>query len=355
MWLGQNKFISSGPFSAILLGMVLGLLLEKSKVFDPEIVQKQMLFENFVMLKFFLSTLATGMFLCSIASMLQGHGGAVENTLIYYSANLIDQSYLCGILGGMFMGAGVACAGACPVSMFVQLGSGVPHALYVFLGAYCGTVLYDVIPPLAAKSKTSRQTYLHYSMSTPYFNVAMPLAVILATVTFFLELDKSWRNEYLVRFGVGSWLFTPVWSPYLIGISTAILQLILIGCFNKVITNSEVFTVINKTLMSIFKKGKLPSKSSKISTEYFWIFFSLGVILGAYFSSFHSYNYEYSRVTRNQAFVGGVLVSWGSKMAAGCYIGHGISGVMLLSKLSFAVVPALWAGGFIATSLLQYF
>ncbi|XP_014774292.1 uncharacterized protein LOC106872003 isoform X2 [Octopus bimaculoides] len=270
MWLGQNKFVSSGPFSAILLGMVLGLLLEKSKVFDPEIVQKQMLFENFVMLKLFFSTLATGMFLCSIASMLQGHGGAVENTLIYHSANLIDQSYLSGILGGLFMGAGVACAGACPVSMFVQLGSGVPYALYVFLGAYCGTVLYDVIPPLAAKSKTSRQTYLHYSMSTPYFNVAMPLAVILATVTFFLELHKPWQNEYLVRFGGGSWLFAPVWSPYLIGISTAILQLILIGSFNKVITNSEVFTVINKTLMSIFKKGKLPSKSSKISTEYFW-------------------------------------------------------------------------------------
>ncbi|GAB1599798.1 uncharacterized protein LOC115209938 [Argonauta hians] len=347
------KYLTNASLGAILSGVVLGILLEKSKVFDTEIMKQQILFENFVFLKIFLSAVATGMFLCSIVSMYQGHGGAFENTMISYSTNMIEQSYLLAIFGGLCMGAGIACSGACPVSLFVKLGSGVPSAMYIFLGAYSGTVLFDINFPLISKPCAFQQPFLHSSMSTPYFNVAMPLAVILATITFFLELHRSWWNEYLIAYEDGNFLVCSIWSPYMIGISTGLLQMILMGCFNKVISNSDVFTIINKTAMSIYKYGKLPSKSSKTSVDYFWVFFSLGLIIGAYFSTCNSVGYQYSPVTRNKAFLGGVLISLGSKMAAGCYIGHGISGVMLLSKLSFAVLPSLWAGCFIATVLLD--
>lgn len=329
-------------------GTALGLLLQKLQVFEANRMQQQLLFENFILMKTFFSAVVSGIFVCSILSMLPHTNQMLRATMAWYPLNFENRSYTSCALGGTLLGSGMALSGACPTTLFVQLGSGVPNAVWVLAGGYCATVTFDILRPVISNCLFRRKClvpfYLHRWMMTPYFNVSLPIAVILATATFSLELWKPKESHPVL---VQELQPTPVaWSPYIVGILISLLHLSLIGIFYRFITNSDVFTIVNDSFLYLLKNRRLPA-------NIFPIFFNLGVTLGAYLSSFFSSQPAVWEIPSwYQSFFGGMSVFFGSKLAAGCSVGHGVSGMMALSKLSLFVFPFFWLGGFFMASFL---
>jgi hypothetical protein len=69
-------------------------------------------------------------------------------------------------------------------------------------------------------------------------------------------------------------------------------------------------------------------------------------VLGALVSSLASGSYGTAAgVSVPRSLAGGFLTLLGSRMAAGCTSGHGISGMGLLVLVSFVAIPAMFAGG----------
>src|SRR3954452_23383263 len=101
------------------MGVVFGFALEKSRVFEPGIIVGQMQLHNFIMLKVFLTAVATG------AVVLAARDG-----LGFVKLQPKAALYAADLAGGLILGVGIALAGACPGTTLVQVAVGYRDALY---------------------------------------------------------------------------------------------------------------------------------------------------------------------------------------------------------------------------------
>jgi hypothetical protein len=120
----------------LVMGIVFGFALEKSRVFEPGIIVGQMQLRNFIMLKVFLTAVATG---AVVLAVLNGAGTVkLQPKAALYAAD---------IAGGLVLGAGIALAGACPGTTLAQVGAGHRDALFTLLGGLCGAVVFSYAQP----------------------------------------------------------------------------------------------------------------------------------------------------------------------------------------------------------------
>src|SRR5262245_44096435 len=171
----------------IAMGIVFGFGLEKSRVFEPGVIVGQMQLRNFIMLKVFLTAVATG---AVALSLLNGFGWVqLQPRPALYAANAI---------GGSLLGAGIALTGACPGTTLAQIGAGYRDALFTFVGGLCGAVTFAYLQPILATTPLagggSRITFADL-MGIPYWAGALGLAVLLVIVLIFLEHWRPWREE----------------------------------------------------------------------------------------------------------------------------------------------------------------
>lgn len=113
----------------VAMGIVFGFALEKSRVFEPGIIVGQMQMQNFIMLKVFLSAVATGEI---VLAVLNGFG--------YVKLQPKAALYAADIVGGLLLGAGITLAGACPGTTLAQIGAGYRDALFTLVGGLVGAI-----------------------------------------------------------------------------------------------------------------------------------------------------------------------------------------------------------------------
>lgn len=97
----------------LAMGLVFGLALEKSRVFEPGIIVGQFQPRNFILFKVFLSAVATGLVVLAVLDSL----GLVT---LHPKATIFAGN----AVGGLLLGAGLAIAGACPGTVLAQIGAG---------------------------------------------------------------------------------------------------------------------------------------------------------------------------------------------------------------------------------------
>ncbi|MFO0989524.1 MAG: YeeE/YedE thiosulfate transporter family protein [Alphaproteobacteria bacterium] len=121
------------------MGAVFGFALEKSRVFEPGVIVGQMQLRSFVMLKVFLTAVATGLV---VLAALHGFG----------FAKLFPKATIFGadIVGGLVLGAGITLAGACPGTVLAQIGAGYRDAWFTLIGGLAGRA-YLLIPRAGAE------------------------------------------------------------------------------------------------------------------------------------------------------------------------------------------------------------
>jgi uncharacterized membrane protein YedE/YeeE len=171
----------------LAMGIVFGFALEKSRVFEPGIIVGQMQLRNFIMLKVFLTAVATG---AVVLAVLNGFG--------FVKLQPKAALYAADVVGGLILGAGIALAGACPGTTLAQIGAGYRDALFTLLGGLAGAITFSYVQPTLDKpflSLGDGKLLLSDLIGIPYWVGALILAAALAFVLVLLERTFPWRSE----------------------------------------------------------------------------------------------------------------------------------------------------------------
>jgi uncharacterized membrane protein YedE/YeeE len=168
----------------------------------------------------------------------------------------------------------------------------------------------------------------------------------------------------------------PRWSPYWIGAGIGILSWITFGLMDKALGVSTTMVRAAGVLEKIVTETHVHSNEYFIkylgtATEPKPVFewqFALVVMLplGALFSAWlsgekfreevpHLWEWRFgpSKMVRNMvAFLGGVILLFGARLAGGCTSGHGISGSMQLALSSWSFFLSLFVAGVVTAFML---
>ena len=171
----------------LLMGVVFGVALEKSRVFEPGMIVGQMQLRNFIMLKIFLTAVATG---AVVLATLNGFGVVkLQPKAALYAADMI---------GGLVLGVGIALAGACPGTTLAQIGAGYRDAFATLAGGLLGAVAYAYAQPWLATTFLAggdgKITFTGLA-GVPYWSGALVLAAVLVLALVALERWRPWREE----------------------------------------------------------------------------------------------------------------------------------------------------------------
>lgn len=154
------------------------------------------------------------------------------------------------------------------------------------------------------------------------------------------------------------------WSPYLSGILIGILQVPVFFIGGSIGTSGATANTVC-SLINIFT-GKAASVCFTAPKSWWQLGLVIGIVLGAYVSRVLSKHYRqaispaweillpnYSPKKRLiYAFLGGILILFGARLADGCTSGNGISGIALMSAGSFIVIGCMFAAGIVTTLIL---
>lgn len=165
------------------------------------------------------------------------------------------------------------------------------------------------------------------------------------------------------------------WSPYLVGTGIGVLSWVTFGIMHKALGASTSFVALAGAIESAVAPEHVQNNAYYTKTmladgKFFldWqMMLVIGVLFGAMLSAWlgRSFKVEHvpgiwaarfgpSKLVRYiGAFVGGVLLLFGARMADGCTSGHAISGSLQLAVSSWTFFACFFAAG-IATALLLY-
>jgi hypothetical protein len=171
----------------VLMGTVFGFALEKSRVFEPGMIVGQMQMRNFIMLKVFLTAVVTGLVIIGIM-----HG--------FFGVKLYPKSLLYGadIIGGLILGAGITLAGACPGTVFAQIGVGYKDSWLILIGGLAGALTFGYLEPTLNPILLSGgpgKLTLDKLSGVPFWMLAFGFAIALIVLLVALEKWRPWRND----------------------------------------------------------------------------------------------------------------------------------------------------------------
>jgi uncharacterized protein len=162
----------------------------------------------------------------------------------------------------------------------------------------------------------------------------------------------------------------PAWSPYLAGGLIGVLAWFTMLFSNKPVGASSAYA----TAAGLLGKAAAPRHTK--SWKYYqdnppkvdWeLVFLAAVILGAFLAAWHGGeltqrwlpSFWEARFGEGSialraivAFVGGVLMAFGARMAGGCTSGHGISGTLQLNVASWIALICFFIGGALVANLI---
>lgn len=168
------------------------------------------------------------------------------------------------------------------------------------------------------------------------------------------------------------WLELTSWSPYIVGAGIGILVLISFILANRPIGCSTAYARTSGLIEKAFRGNNVDKKSyyKKFVPKLGWeMMLVIGVIIGAFISSYASGAFKYEMVPdlwssafgssvllrAAAALLGGFLIGFGARMANGCTSGHGISGTMQLAVSSWIAFICFFVGGFLTALFLYSF
>ncbi len=178
--------VLQGVLLGLVTGLVFGFALEKSRVFEPGVIVRQMQLKNFLMLKIFLAGVITGLLV--LAVMHGAFGVKMHLKPLLLKADLI---------GGLILGVGIAVAGACPGTTLAQVGAGYRDALFTLAGGLAGAIAYGYMdaPITKAFAETGAKVSLDSLLGLPFWLVAVALAAVLAGGLVVLERALPWHDD----------------------------------------------------------------------------------------------------------------------------------------------------------------
>ncbi|EGD72117.1 hypothetical protein PTSG_00134 [Salpingoeca rosetta] len=324
-----------------VMGIFFGIAMEKARVFEPMVIRDQMVFSRFIMVKMFLSAVVAGQlgFLAlSFLAPKKLHKAREEYACCVYRRGLFDTA-----IGAAMLGAGMTVAGACPGMVIIQAGSMVPNAAFTIGGLLFGTYIYASVHDFVVKffhrpaHHPRSKVFLDQvaGVSAPVLFASMSAA--LATIILVLEYFFPWTSEVPRPNLPGTTgMMMHAWSPVVAGAIVGSLQIPAVVFIGDTLGSSTSYvTVCAQPFEDGLTSGMVGYLSAyKRGTSNWWQVVYIGcAALGAYISSsngiipYDATDVAVQGVPAVAAFLGGILMIFGSRMAGGC--------------TSFVAVPAM--------------
>ncbi|MBI5099741.1 MAG: YeeE/YedE family protein [Nitrospirae bacterium] len=159
------------------------------------------------------------------------------------------------------------------------------------------------------------------------------------------------------------------WNPYLAGALTGVLIILSAGIAKQYFGASTCFVRMAGFIEQIF------SAEHVVSSEYFnrvvpyvdWqVMMVLGILIGAFISSMTDGSFQIKAVPDMWAerfgpsplkrgmfaFIGGIILMFGARLAGGCPSGYGLGAMVQLAVSGLIVVGCFFAGGIIFANII---
>lgn len=169
-----------------------------------------------------------------------------------------------------------------------------------------------------------------------------------------------------------NWLFSEIWSPYLVGVGIGVLVWLSFLLSNKAIGCSTAYLRTAGMLESLLRDKKVKKReyfqeyAPKIDWEWMLV---LGIIIGSFLSAILSGQFEIEiipgvwadafgnviLIRLATAVLGGIFVGFGARLAGGCTSGHGISGSLQLSVSGWLALTFFFIGGIMTAVPIFHF
>jgi uncharacterized membrane protein YedE/YeeE len=173
-----------------------------------------------------------------------------------------------------------------------------------------------------------------------------------------------------------SWLKRPRWSPYLVGALIGVLSWITFAAMGKALGTSTTMVRVAGAIESAvapehvesnayFTKYLGTAEKPKPAVEWQFalvVFMVVGSFLAATLGgtlrretvpAIWAQRFGNSRLKRFLgAFVGGVILLFGARLAGGCTSGHGLSGGLQLAVGSWIFIAAMFATGIVTAAVM---
>ncbi|MCI0746110.1 MAG: YeeE/YedE family protein [Verrucomicrobia subdivision 3 bacterium] len=160
------------------------------------------------------------------------------------------------------------------------------------------------------------------------------------------------------------------WSPYVVGTGLGVLSWVAFAVVNQPLGISTALSAASGACAALFVGWEDVLRnaywSKHVAKWDYGTLFLVGTMLGALVSALVSKSFRIEKVPRVWAqgfghspavrfvgaFIGGVLVMYGARMAGGCTSGHGISGTLQLALSSWVFFLVMFVAGTLTALLL---
>lgn len=250
--------------------------------------------------------------------------------------------YDANLIGGGLVGIGMALSGACPGTVLVQLGQGLPSAKATASGALLGAAIYIKVQERRKNARLESQEPAAYTRTISEVSRVPEVAIyslLLVAIAVILGFAPAGSDQSLV---------SPVVGGLLIGCAQAASLLLTRSPLGVSATYEQLSRhILNALREGIVAKPSLPSKN---------IIFSLGVVAGSIAVAASKPSFDNSAsdlaVPTWQAFLGGVAMTFGARLGGGCTSGHGLSGMSAMSASSLVTVAAMFGAGILTRAFM---
>ncbi|KAK5581322.1 hypothetical protein RB653_001353 [Dictyostelium firmibasis] len=337
----------------VAVGTIFGYALQKGNVYLPSVIQGQMNFTNFTMLKMFMTASLTS----SLAITFLNSQGLIvlEKSATMYKRNIV---------GGFIMGSGISLTGACPGTVLAQIPQ-IRGTLWTLFGGVVGATLFGfvnnyiskLLPSTPPTPKSSTTVYEKFKISM--LKATIPFSLMIVLVLSLIESKFPWQVDSGVSKSIsifGSITESRVWSPYVAGITIGLMQIPSylisnngLGCSSAYVTvGSKVCNAVNCSV-DYFKSFNTTVRSI------FGPLLNLGIIGGAYLAS-QSNPAPLVEQFNNQSilshFLGGFVLLFGARINGGC-TSNGLTSLGKLEFSSFVTMASMFAGGVLTSYFLN--
>lgn len=160
------------------------------------------------------------------------------------------------------------------------------------------------------------------------------------------------------------------WNPYLVGIGIGVLSWFAFGLVNQPLGISTALSSVSSfCALPVMGSEGVAQNAYWSKTPFKWdggMLFLIGTFLGSLLSVLVSRTFHWEKVptTWSQqfgnsapkrlvaAFLGGVIIMFGARMAGGCTSGHGISGSLQLALSSWTFFLTMFGSGILTALVL---
>ncbi len=191
------------------------------------------------------------------------------------------------------------------------------------------------------------------------------MGFIVAGALFLVVLAANWLDPAAAGRSSSNWLLMESWHPAIAGVFVGLLEFPAAVIWNELIGSSQSYVTVAANAVKVTGRqgtSYLQKYQSGIGNQ-LQIYYMIAAVLGSFLASFLGHNFSIhemraaalsSTIPMYESLIGGFLLVFGARLAAGCTSGHGISGMGSLATGSYIAVCGMF-GGAILLAVLRTF